>query len=76
MFRPVSPARSPGRGGGGLDYARPAVALETTRARLGPADADTLAAHGLVPGGVPPVSPRPGARASSTRPCRVVPLRR
>ncbi|MEU0405470.1 YbaK/EbsC family protein [Streptomyces sp. NPDC006197] len=43
-----------------VDFARLAAALGTSRSRLHTADAGLLAAEGLVPGGVPPVSHRAG----------------
>ncbi|MCB5167017.1 YbaK/EbsC family protein [Streptomyces bambusae] len=43
-----------------VDFARLAAVLGTSRSRLRPADPELLAAEGLVPGGVPPVSHRPG----------------
>ncbi|MEV7426645.1 MULTISPECIES: YbaK/EbsC family protein [unclassified Streptomyces] len=43
-----------------VDFARLASATGTSRSRLRPADAGPLAAEGLVPGGIPPVSHRPG----------------
>ncbi|GAA0271111.1 hypothetical protein GCM10010302_05850 [Streptomyces polychromogenes] len=43
-----------------VDYARLAARLGTSRSRLRTADTALLAAEGLVPGGVPPVSHRPG----------------
>ncbi|MFE0378412.1 aminoacyl-tRNA deacylase [Streptomyces inhibens] len=43
-----------------LDFARLASALDTTRSRLRPADADLLRAEGLNPGGIAPISHRPG----------------
>lgn len=43
-----------------VDFARLAAVLGTSRSQLRTADAAVLAAEGLVPGGVPPVSHRPG----------------
>ncbi|MGC5563091.1 aminoacyl-tRNA deacylase [Streptomyces sp. FR-108] len=43
-----------------VDFARLAALSGTGRSRLRAADAGLLAAEGLVPGGVPPVSHRPG----------------
>ncbi|GGU47149.1 aminoacyl-tRNA deacylase [Streptomyces violascens] len=43
-----------------VDFARLAAVLGTSRSRLHTADAGLLTAEGLVPGGVPPVSHRPG----------------
>jgi prolyl-tRNA editing enzyme YbaK/EbsC (Cys-tRNA(Pro) deacylase) len=43
-----------------LDFARLAAVLGTSRSRMHTADAGLLAAEGLAPGGVPPVSHRPG----------------
>ncbi|WP_413760724.1 aminoacyl-tRNA deacylase [Streptomyces sp. MMBL 11-3] len=43
-----------------VDFARLAALSGTSRSRLRAADAGLLAAEGLVPGGVPPVSHRPG----------------
>ncbi|WP_078841156.1 aminoacyl-tRNA deacylase [Streptomyces acidiscabies] len=43
-----------------VDFARLAAAIGTGRSRLRTADADLLAAEGLIPGGVPPVSHRAG----------------
>ncbi|TXR99796.1 hypothetical protein EAO73_28200 [Streptomyces sp. col6] len=64
--------RAEGRG----DFARPAVLAGTSRSLLRAADAGLLAAVGLVPGGVPPVSHRPGVPclidAAVTNPSRSV----
>ncbi|MCI3223486.1 aminoacyl-tRNA deacylase [Streptomyces sp. NP-1717] len=43
-----------------VDFANLTAATGTSRSRLRTADAARLAAEGLVPGGVPPVSHRPG----------------
>ncbi|SBT94229.1 Cys-tRNA(Pro) deacylase, prolyl-tRNA editing enzyme YbaK/EbsC [Streptomyces sp. DI166] len=43
-----------------VDFARLAAAVGTSRSGLRTADAELLAAEGLVPGGIPPVSHRPG----------------
>ncbi|MEV6202496.1 YbaK/EbsC family protein [Streptomyces sp. NPDC051771] len=43
-----------------VDFARLAAVLGTSRSRLRTADVAVLATEGLVPGGVPPVSHRPG----------------
>ncbi|MEU2509732.1 YbaK/EbsC family protein [Streptomyces sp. NPDC007863] len=43
-----------------VDYARLAAVLGTSRSRLRTADVALLATEGLAPGGVPPVSHRPG----------------
>ncbi|RPK56815.1 YbaK / prolyl-tRNA synthetases associated domain protein [Streptomyces sp. ADI96-02] len=48
------------RAADGVDFARVAAAAGTSRSRLRPADGGLLAAEGLVPGGIPPVSHRPG----------------
>ncbi|MEU9063610.1 YbaK/EbsC family protein [Streptomyces sp. NPDC048430] len=58
-----------------VDFARLTAATGTSRSQLRTADADLLAAEGLIPGGIPPVSHRPGvpclidtAVAESARP--------
>ncbi|MFI2200391.1 aminoacyl-tRNA deacylase [Streptomyces sp. NPDC020192] len=43
-----------------VDFARLAAAAGTSRAQVRTADTGLLTAEGLVPGGIPPISPRPG----------------
>ncbi|MFG2501507.1 YbaK/EbsC family protein [Streptomyces sp. NPDC048441] len=43
-----------------IDFARLAAAVGASRSQLRATDAEALGAEGLVPGGIPPVSHRPG----------------